>query len=372
MVSHAAAGELDLLRERVIGIEVFDRDPSYDKNEDSVVRVRANDVRRRLVQYYAEHAAPDEPRIVIHAGSYAPEFLFPTGEEQAATAVEPRPRTLRSRWLWALALAAIVLTVIGTYLYFLRQISPARTVERFWKPLCEGRTPVIVAVSEPLLFGIPSRWRDLKSERGDEADVRLEVFRPDVRPDETVSAAEIQSFKGLYVGAAVASAAVSAKGALTRQDTPTMFRLASQIEMDDLRARPTVLIGGYANPWVLRFTKDLRFYLDRDGWRRCVRDRQNQAARYEVKTAPDGEPIIDYPVLSRLVHSETGRPMIIASAMTQWGCASAIELATQPADLIAVLSRVPGWQQRNLQILTRIKIIRRSPTAPEVVAVQAW
>src|SRR5579872_3757842 len=40
------------LRERSIGIEVFHRAPDYDTNEDAIVRVTANEVRKRLAQYY--------------------------------------------------------------------------------------------------------------------------------------------------------------------------------------------------------------------------------------------------------------------------------------------------------------------------------
>src|SRR5882724_619583 len=48
VVEHALAGELDQLKERCIGSTVFDRQPDYDTGSDSVVRVAANDVRKRL------------------------------------------------------------------------------------------------------------------------------------------------------------------------------------------------------------------------------------------------------------------------------------------------------------------------------------
>src|ERR1700758_806891 len=39
------------LKERTIGITVFGRSPDYDTGSDAIVRVKANDVRRRLAQY---------------------------------------------------------------------------------------------------------------------------------------------------------------------------------------------------------------------------------------------------------------------------------------------------------------------------------
>src|SRR6201997_1338440 len=52
IVEHSLAGSDDLLRERVIGAEVFGRAADYDTAEDPVVRVRAANVRKRLAQYY--------------------------------------------------------------------------------------------------------------------------------------------------------------------------------------------------------------------------------------------------------------------------------------------------------------------------------
>ena len=51
VVEHALAGELDDLRERMIGVEMFGRPVDYDTSNDAVVRVRATEVRKRLAQY---------------------------------------------------------------------------------------------------------------------------------------------------------------------------------------------------------------------------------------------------------------------------------------------------------------------------------
>ena len=48
VVHQSALGHLDALKERVIGVELFGRVPSYDTGEDAVVRVTASDVRKRL------------------------------------------------------------------------------------------------------------------------------------------------------------------------------------------------------------------------------------------------------------------------------------------------------------------------------------
>src|ERR1700747_930487 len=44
----AMSGNIESLKERAIGIELFGRTPAYDTGEDAIVRVTASDVRKRL------------------------------------------------------------------------------------------------------------------------------------------------------------------------------------------------------------------------------------------------------------------------------------------------------------------------------------
>ena len=46
-------GRVDSLKERSIGLDLLGRDTSYDPSSDATVRVRANDVRKRLSSYYS-------------------------------------------------------------------------------------------------------------------------------------------------------------------------------------------------------------------------------------------------------------------------------------------------------------------------------
>lgn len=78
IVRHALEGEVDVLRERMIGAELSGRPISYDTGNDSVVRVRASEVRKKLAQYYSELDGTQPPvHIELPAGSYVPRFHFP-------------------------------------------------------------------------------------------------------------------------------------------------------------------------------------------------------------------------------------------------------------------------------------------------------
>jgi len=74
VVECALAAQWERLKERSLGIDVFSRDASYDTGGDSIVRVTASDVRKRLMQHYAECDGTPACRIEIPAGSYIPEF----------------------------------------------------------------------------------------------------------------------------------------------------------------------------------------------------------------------------------------------------------------------------------------------------------
>jgi len=76
IVNHALEGEFDQLRERMIGAEMFGRPISYDTGSDSVVRVKATDVRKKLAQFYAETKEQPPIRIELPSGSYVPRFHF--------------------------------------------------------------------------------------------------------------------------------------------------------------------------------------------------------------------------------------------------------------------------------------------------------
>jgi len=81
IVTGTLNGELDSLTERFLGAELFGRAIDYDTKSDSIVRVRANDVRRRLTEFYADQRLPPKVIISLGAGSYIPEFQWPQRKE---------------------------------------------------------------------------------------------------------------------------------------------------------------------------------------------------------------------------------------------------------------------------------------------------
>src|SRR5262245_51072920 len=58
IVTETIAGRGDQLKEYVIGVQVFDKETSFDPRADPIVRVQARRLRARLVRYYREEGRP--------------------------------------------------------------------------------------------------------------------------------------------------------------------------------------------------------------------------------------------------------------------------------------------------------------------------
>jgi TolB-like protein len=73
-VDATLAGEAEMLKEYLIGTEVYDRKPPYHPNMDSIVRSEARRLRSKLKEYYESVGKDDSVLIYYRLGSYAPVF----------------------------------------------------------------------------------------------------------------------------------------------------------------------------------------------------------------------------------------------------------------------------------------------------------
>jgi len=123
------AGEASQIKEYSVGLEVFHRGSSFDQDADSIVRVEANRLRKRLADYYAGAGAGNRLHITIPLGQYVPEFkvFAPQQEGPAQAAIDAAPVSLSKfegaatrqagirlslswlRWWWLAGGAAVLL-----------------------------------------------------------------------------------------------------------------------------------------------------------------------------------------------------------------------------------------------------------------------
>ena len=77
--SCALDGTPGRLREAFLSRAVFDRGPGFDPRTDSIVRVEAQRLRRRLREYYETEGRDDRLAIKFQRGTYVPVFAHTSG-----------------------------------------------------------------------------------------------------------------------------------------------------------------------------------------------------------------------------------------------------------------------------------------------------
>src|SRR6266404_2358248 len=68
-------GEAEQIKEYNIAVEALGRSPEFDQKRDSIVRVEAHRLRKRLREYYDREGASHPVHIVIPQGHYTPRFV---------------------------------------------------------------------------------------------------------------------------------------------------------------------------------------------------------------------------------------------------------------------------------------------------------
>src|SRR5271166_7135333 len=68
-------GAAEQIKEYNIAVEALGRPAGFDQKRDSIVRVEAHRLRKRLREYYESDGADHTLRIEIPPGQYAPKFL---------------------------------------------------------------------------------------------------------------------------------------------------------------------------------------------------------------------------------------------------------------------------------------------------------
>jgi eukaryotic-like serine/threonine-protein kinase len=171
VVEQRLAGNASQIKESVLAVEIFDRQPSYDSRVESVVRVEARRLREKLDRYYSAEGQNDPVLISLPKGSYAPVFtpriVVPSAAApESAPVRRGHPRQLPVRVVIAAALVLAVAFFLG-----IRWIGPRETTTS---------PPLRRLTSDPGLTFEPTLSRDGKllaysSDRGGEGNLNIWV-----------------------------------------------------------------------------------------------------------------------------------------------------------------------------------------------------
>jgi hypothetical protein len=395
IVDQTLAGHFELLKERVIGAEVFGRPPDYDTNDDPIVRARAAEVRKRLAQYYVGEGNGCCTRIEISPGSYHASFSDPSASHPAEserpgleTALHRQPALLqrsepstpvvvqssvrvierRSRMWPALGMAAL-LALVGTVAYTLLPTGP---VEQFWRPLLETSKPVLIYTgANPVYMPSPDLIQRYKATHHlSDIDTQGHEFLVPVTQDQKLGPGDLLEMKNAFVTLGDVSANVNVASLLTKLNHSFDLRSGEDVAFGDLRQSPAILIGAFNNGWTLQMTGDLPFVFDSD---LTIVDRSDTSRRWRPVRSSDDSVQLDYALVARLPHSKTGEPLIAIAGITQCGTRAAAEFITSARELKDLVKSAPrDWSSKNMEFVLQTKVVNEIPTNPTVVAIKYW
>jgi hypothetical protein len=370
LVQHSIAGCTEL-KERTIGTDVFARAESYDPSGDSIVRVTAHDVRRRLQRYYEHEGASDAIRIELQSGSYIPRFTYAASRIRPD---EPAPfNRFAGRYLATMGLVGTVIVtgLIATSLFLSGRghATTPSSVTQFWAPLLSHPEPILLSPAPVRNLLLPEAVRQ-QAEREMQATATSTV----TIAAEQLSGAVLRYQADHATGIGAALALYRLGRLLERSDKAADVALVRQVNYGEITRRPTVLIGAMNNEWTLRAMEgaQVRFEASPEGGQ--IIDRRDETRRYRGQTNAEGRLVEDYAVVARLLKHPVGRaPIVVIAGISQFGSGVAAEAVTQPdllKELIAQLD--PGWEKKNAACVLRVQIVSASAGTPQVLNCQTW
>jgi hypothetical protein len=378
VVTKTAEGHADILKERTIGIEVFGREPTFDTSGDSIVRVAAAEVRKRIAQYYQEEGHEHELRIDLPSGSYVAHFRRPLEPTfaivtlpESSPPVEPtaitngaRTRTVPSRWMLFAIIGASLLLVAIAVSFALRARSDTG-INRFWGPVFESSAPVVICVGtvEPSHISQDFRSRFTiqmaNSVNGlEEPPVPISNL-PDWPAVTWIDAVELTRIAEM----------------LTRHSKTALLRSSEHATLADLRAGPVILLGVLENSWSLRLVSKLRFHprMDFAGQRMWIEDSQHPERK--DWSAPWGiaysETHDDYALVTRTRDPLSGQISVEIGGLGLHASQAAGEFVTNPVYMNSLSGSLRD-PNRNVQIVLRINVIKGEAGPPQVIAENYW
>jgi hypothetical protein len=163
------AGETDQIKEYSVALDVFDRQDSFDQDTDSIVRVQANRLRKRLSEYYAADGAAHAIHITIPVGQYVPVFQRIVQEPQTVPASEPDKssssedhshKSLRSYWLMGTAALLLCGLVVAVFLVEKKPKRQPTAVPSYSLPLAEPSVGLPVGEEVHIMAGSSRKYVD--------------------------------------------------------------------------------------------------------------------------------------------------------------------------------------------------------------------
>jgi hypothetical protein len=366
VVGKVLEGTGEEIKERLIGVEVFDRALDYDASSDPIVRVAAGEIRKRLAQYYLDTGRPGELRIDLHLGSYVPAIYWPqpalsavpfddlpplrnlhSDPPASALTAEKGPRwTIAGRKYLLLGMLLLTMAAAAGTAVLVRRSRSDRELAAFWKPISDSST-ALFCVGD-LNFIMP--------QSGELQNASLE-----------------ESIQGRnHLGQMNVAAFGKLSSMLGLRGVSSSVQLADIATLSDLRAQPVIFIGSFDNRWTERVLENTRYRIvwEPNAHSAKIIDTQNPRIAWVVDfSLPRDKIQRDYAIVARVFSPLTGQPAVVIAGVGPYGTTAASEFATNPAYFQQFVAQAPkGWRSHNVEIVLTAEVVEGRSAAPSVIA----
>jgi hypothetical protein len=230
-------------------------------------------------------------------------------------------------------------------------------LERFWRPLTSSSGPILFSV----VASPPAQPEGIANDGTGAASTLSDIFRSGQNavplPDVT--------------------ALVNIAGYLRRTGKAERIEISRNVQFQDLKAGPSVIIGPLIPRWREILSADWRFSVERDPqvtvtW---IRDREKPESRQwsvEVNAAANSTSEA-YALVSRVWSETLGQPVVSVAGLSPYGTTAAGEFLSDASALEGFAANAPeGWDRRNIQLVIAAKRVGTSSGRPRAVASYFW
>jgi hypothetical protein len=395
IVEETLEGRGEFLKERLLGIRVFNRAPDYDTADDPIARVTVAEIRKRIAQYYHEEAHESEMRIELMPGRYEPEFwprktrASPENEPvspnegvalklapETDTVVDP-PAQKTSKWrlsllrLWGGVIIAVLLCLVSTWLW---RFTRPSALDQLWNPVLRPhRTITFCLPSDAAGKRIAAAAGILSYSQPKKTD---EAGPPTVAPDPTSNTFLYHETNGENVVFSDVIATFRISNWIAARKGEQKLRLDDSTTLDDLQQGPTILVGGLDNEWTLRAIGRLRYrFRGTDQEQYWITDSKKPGDRTWEVDLKSQYPAVkrDFALIARLHDDSTGQVQIIVAGIGMSGTAAAGEFMVDPNRIEELRKRVgPGFRDHDFEAVLGTDVVNGIPGSAKILAVEVW
>ena len=385
----ALTGSSSELKERLIGAALFGRAVDYDTGSDSIVRVVANETRRRLAQFYAEDRASSGIKIELPVGTYIPSVLS-VAQSEPPVGKTPQPAAPVPQWreqidrrrskgaIWALALCAFLGIICAALAIddarLRKRAEPERPALRTlpWSALLDSGRKTRIILADTSIGGI----QNVLQSKLPLVDYLNRNYIPEGKylSDQRKLLDFLSTSQ--YTSASYASVAVTISNFALANATPVAVSYARDISMRTVEGGENLILLGTAraNPWVQLFENRLnfRFQFFNGGHEPRFRNedpRPGEAKEY-VPRSEGSATRVSYGHVAFLPSSYGSGSVLLIAGTTSLATEGAAELVTNLPRLqeeLAKLGLEHGAAPRGFELLTEVSHMANTPTESKVL-----